>query len=141
MLKALSVKQPWAFLLALGIKDVENRVWPTAFRGELLIHASKSIDPHAEVALCLNEHPVTGAPDCLPKDIYNAFRNGSRGGTAYGGIIAIVEIVDCVTASSSPWFTGPYGFVVRNARVLPFTPLRGQQRFFNVAVPVRGLDQ
>jgi hypothetical protein len=49
-----------------------------------------------------------------------------------GGIVGEVEIADCVTEHSSPWFTGPYGFVLRNARILPFKPLPGALRFFDV---------
>ena len=38
----LSVRQPWAWLLCEGLKDVENRNWRTNYRGELFIHAGKS---------------------------------------------------------------------------------------------------
>ena len=34
-MKALSIQQPWAWLIAHGKKDVENRTWATAFRGGL----------------------------------------------------------------------------------------------------------
>jgi hypothetical protein len=44
MQKVLSVKQPWASLIVLGIKDVENRFWHTSHLGRLLIHASKEWD-------------------------------------------------------------------------------------------------
>jgi ASCH domain len=39
-MKALSIKQPWASLIAHGIKDIENRTWKTKFRGRIFIHAS-----------------------------------------------------------------------------------------------------
>lgn len=39
-MKALSIKQPWASLIANGIKDIENRTWKTKFRGRIYIHAS-----------------------------------------------------------------------------------------------------
>lgn len=39
-MKALSIIQPWASLIATGIKDIENRTWRTSYRGEFLIHAS-----------------------------------------------------------------------------------------------------
>lgn len=39
-MKALSIKQPWASLIAQGIKDIENRTWKTKFRGRIFIHAS-----------------------------------------------------------------------------------------------------
>lgn len=42
------------------------------------------------------------------------------------------ELVDCVTHHGSEWFTGPYGFVLDNAKPLPFTPCRGALGFFRV---------
>ena len=44
-MKALSIKQPWASLIAHGIKDIENRTWRTHFRGKIYIHASGQIFP------------------------------------------------------------------------------------------------
>ena len=46
-MKCLSLKQPFANLLAFGEKTVELRKWNTKFRGEFLIHASKKIDEDA----------------------------------------------------------------------------------------------
>jgi ASCH domain-containing protein len=46
-MKCLSLKQPFADLLALGEKTIELRKWNTKFRGEFLIHASKNIDVDA----------------------------------------------------------------------------------------------
>lgn len=43
-MKCLSLKQPFADLLAFGEKTIELRKWNTKFRGEFLIHASKNID-------------------------------------------------------------------------------------------------
>lgn len=39
-MKALSLLQPWATLVVLGVKKIETRSWRTPYRGELLIHAS-----------------------------------------------------------------------------------------------------
>jgi hypothetical protein len=39
--KALSLTQPWATAIALGLKKWETRSWPTGYRGEIAIHASK----------------------------------------------------------------------------------------------------
>lgn len=39
-MKALSLLQPWASLVVQGVKTIETRSWSTAYRGELLIHAS-----------------------------------------------------------------------------------------------------
>ena len=40
----LSVRQPWAWLLVNGYKDIENRNWATEFRGRCFIHAGKNFD-------------------------------------------------------------------------------------------------
>lgn len=42
MMRALSLTQPWASLVAIGAKRWETRDWPTNFRGEFALHASKS---------------------------------------------------------------------------------------------------
>lgn len=41
-MKALTICQPYAELIARGDKPIENRTWPTHYRGPLLIHAGKS---------------------------------------------------------------------------------------------------
>lgn len=46
-MKVLTIKQPYASLIAAGIKEYEFRTWSTKFRGTLLIHAGKSIDKDA----------------------------------------------------------------------------------------------
>src|SRR5271167_1377360 len=45
---ALSLKQPWAALLAHGRKTIEVRRWPTARRGRILIHAARVPDERPE---------------------------------------------------------------------------------------------
>ena len=45
-MKAISIRQPWAWLIVNGYKDVENRTWYTSHRGPLLICASKALDPY-----------------------------------------------------------------------------------------------
>lgn len=115
---ALSIRQPWAWLIAAGHKDVENRRWRTRFRGEFLIHASQGMteEEYLNVKNFLRTKPTVWLP---------TFDNLKR-----GGIIGRAEIVDCVMESDSPWFFGPYGFVIRNAVQLPFQPCKGQLRFF-----------
>ena len=46
-MKVLTVKQPYASLIAEGIKEYEFRTWKTNYRGLLLIHAGKTIDKEA----------------------------------------------------------------------------------------------
>lgn len=40
-MKALSLHQPWASLIAIGAKRIETRHWPTSYRGPIAIHAAK----------------------------------------------------------------------------------------------------
>lgn len=40
---ALSIRQPWAWLIIHGGKDIENRTWPTRFRGRVAVHAGKGM--------------------------------------------------------------------------------------------------
>jgi len=61
-MKAVSIKQPWASLIAVGIKTLEIRQWPTEHRGPLLIVSSRRpvIDGHRHgQALC-----VVNVVDC-----------------------------------------------------------------------------
>src|SRR5579864_9472253 len=47
-MKALSLTQPWASAIALGLKQWETRSWPTKFRGQVCIHAAKGYPNYAK---------------------------------------------------------------------------------------------
>jgi len=49
-----------------------------------------------------------------------------------GGVIGRAQLVDCVTNHDSPWFAGKFGFVLQDAKPLPFLPYKGQLGFFDV---------
>lgn len=72
-MKVITIKQPWATLIAEGLKEYEFRTWKTKYRGSILIHAGKGIDKKAmERFKSLNlEYPV-------------------------GQIIAKADITDCI---------------------------------------------
>ena len=46
-MKAITIKQPWATLIAEGYKEYEFRTWKTKYCGDILIHAGKGIDKKA----------------------------------------------------------------------------------------------
>ena len=46
-MKVITIKQPFATLIAEGLKEYEFRTWRTKYRGELLIHAGKGVDKKA----------------------------------------------------------------------------------------------
>jgi hypothetical protein len=116
-MKALSIRQPFAWLIAAEKKDIENRTWPTRFRGRFLIHAAKTYgDSERDDVRRVKERFGITLPDRFE----------------LGGIVGEAELIDCVRAHPSAWFQGPYGFVIRNARTLPFRALPGKQSFFDV---------
>lgn len=121
---ALTIKQPWASLIANGFKDIENRSWPTKFRGWVLIHASKKDDQEewesAKSLIRWRKIQVNG---------------GSPEKVGRGGVVGVARIVDCVSVSSSPWFVGDYGFVIADARPLPFFACRGALGFWKCEYP------
>ena len=57
---ALTVHQPWAWCVANGHKDVENRSWQTAHRGWLAIHAGATVSDAADESLCAQLLWTTG---------------------------------------------------------------------------------
>lgn len=123
-MKALSIRQPWAWaILNLG-KDVENRTWWTDYRGPVLIHAGKGMTrrEYADACECIGDIAGWGSapPQTLPR----------------GGIVGMAEIIDCVSTSDSPWFGGPFGFVLTNVRPVPFRPYGGALGFFDVPWPL-----
>jgi hypothetical protein len=120
-MKAISVRQPWAWLIVNGYKDIENRSWPTHQRGKVLIHAAKSMT-RKEYNECRMHSELCGV--MIPP-----FENLQR-----GGIVGEATISDCVATSSSPWFFGKYGFVLTEQKPLPFLALKGQLGFFSVSV-------
>lgn len=129
-MKALSIQQPWASLIAGGFKDVENRSWPTTFRGPFLIHAGKREDVEGLMWLCNNWESVSmtrAGRDLLDRGVSKRLPRG--------GIIGIAEITDCVQRSDSPWFGGPYGFIIANAREVDPVSVRGMLGFFEVEWP------
>jgi hypothetical protein len=58
-MKCISLKQPYAEFLAIGKKTVESRKWSTGYRGDFLIHASKTIDTEACDYYKININTVT----------------------------------------------------------------------------------
>jgi hypothetical protein len=102
-MKAISVRQPWAWAIMHAGKDIENRDWPTKVRGRVAIHAAKGMtkDEYAEV-----EQFLWGMDVAVRIPEYTELTRGA--------VIGTVEIVDCISKSQSPWFFGKYGFVLRN---------------------------
>jgi Zn ribbon nucleic-acid-binding protein len=94
-MKAISIKQPWASLIAHGIKDIENRTWKTNFRGKIYIHASAK--SAGNTAYLLNDQQNNYF--VFNTENYKTFESN----LPYSAIIGEVEIVDCVINHTSIW--------------------------------------
>lgn len=97
-MKALTIKNPWALLIAAGIKDIENRTWRTKFRGRIYIHAGaykqKSGSPNPLNVLQWEEVKETNG--FLADQIADNTLIRSA-------IIGEVDIVDCLLNHPSIW--------------------------------------
>lgn len=136
-MKALSIREPWASLIVLGIKRVENRSWGTKYRGPLLIHAANKFDRDGWDWVLQNAKRL-GYPQILhfPPPFMK------------GGIIGVAELFAVsessemglrswpseVSDASLQWFFGPRGLWLRDARPLPWMPWKGQLGLFDVPV-------
>lgn len=133
-LLALSVRQPWAWCILNIGKNIENRDWKTTIRGPICIHAAKGMTTD-EWEDCLSTVHAISVRHPFPQgSIFPPMREFDR-----GGIVGTVEIVGCVSDSTSPWFFGDYGFVLANPKPVPFIEVKGQLGFFdwrkNLATP------
>lgn len=122
-MKALSVKQPWAWAIVNGLKPLENRTRNITYRGEILIHAGKS-DAGLESWYALRQKMIAGGDD--PSDV------PALEALAKGGIVGRATIIDVMQGSSSPWFEGPFGIVLAKATPLKLIPYPGQLGLFEV---------
>lgn len=143
--KALSLTQPWAFLVVSGDKSVENRKWATSHRGEFLVHAAKKCTP-ADWQFCfdwVDEHI----------DRETAARIPPREALQFGGIIGRAVIADVlskngqmtITPVHTPgvdlrwWMRGQAGFLLTERAPLPFIACKGAMGMFGVPADVGAL--
>lgn len=86
-MKCLTLTQPWATLVALGLKGVETRSWSTDYRGPLAIHAAKGYPGYAKdfTRSCLNNGWLLNSHFPLP----------------LGEVVAITQLVDVISAEQA----------------------------------------
>ena len=114
-MKALSFKQPWAWLVCAGHKEVDNRSWhihmppllnyPDTPR-RIYVHAGLSRAGLKKEVLAWILERLDGRKAAELMLVYNRL--------PFGAIIGEVDITGCVKKSDSPWFVGPYGFTLAN---------------------------
>ncbi len=114
----ISVRQPWAWLIAAGWKDIENRSQCFKYRGPVAIHASKTIDDDWSVPAELFAEDIEWkwGSEYRPEynlDLIRFYEEGLKTASR-GAIIGIATIVGCVHEHDSRWFVGPHGLLMNN---------------------------
>lgn len=149
-MKAISLWQPWATLVALGEKKIETRAWRTTHRGTLAIHATQKMT--REMKLLCETEPFASSLD-------RVFAAGDE--LPLGAIVAVCELVDCaqivrayrpllentfaVRANGNviiptdserafgDWIDGRFAWILKDTRRLDYpVPCRGAQGLFDV---------
>ncbi len=128
---ALSIRQPWVWAIIHAWKGIENRDWNTKYRGPILLHASKGMTrAEYDDAIQMVKHAQKAG--CAPTTLLiPKFEQLQR-----GGIVGRADLVDVITESTNPYFFGKYGFVLKNARPVPFVECSGKQGYFYPDVQV-----
>lgn len=127
-MRAISLWQPWASAIVLGLKSVETRDWETKYRGPILIHAAKTWQ-RSQRDFADYEHSVGRLPERVP----------------LGALLGVAELVNCAATDEIEFLLDPierrygdytagrFGWQLADVRrfvePIGFT---GRQGFFNV---------
>ena len=133
-MKALTILQPWASLIACGAKMIETRSWPTAYRGEIAIHAGLAdvkVDQEFN-DICESVFYYSGHGLHLPK----------------GKVIAVATLADCTVMTKAiidkllesvrgrnellfgAWEVGRFAWMLRDVRMIEPVAAKGRQRLW-----------
>lgn len=135
-MKALSLWQPWATLIAIGAKRIETRHWSTSYRGPIAIHAAKLWN--GGLKLTVNEQPFRDALSGAGiryaaserRHWYHVAAFNYAGGLPFGAIVAVADLVDVLPTErivSEGWLAPKVG-----ANGVPYwTPGRHEEQFGN----------
>lgn len=131
-MRAISLWQPWATLIQLGVKRYETRSWATDYRGELVIHAAKHCDSECSQYFYMNF-----------RDIFEKVGIKRHSELPFGAAICFCVLEDCIPTeqalkvigsderSYGNYSSGRYAWKLTN--VQPFdapVPYKGAQGFF-----------
>ena len=122
-MKALSLKQPWAGMIANGEKTIETRTWRTNHRGDLLICSSKKFDEYAT------------------PDMFSDATCFVRGMT-----ICVVNVVACVPMEEKhvieaccDVYEGAWAWILEDIRIVKNLPVKGVLNIFDAPYELKDL--
>lgn len=117
-MKAITLTQPWATLVAGGEKRIETRAWPTNYRGPVAIHAALTIPPWVYEVVEKDARFLTAIIRCG----YRTIRSLPR-----GYVLAVADLVDCRPTEGMPLQISPQEYLFGD-----FSPKRWAFLFENV---------
>ena len=125
-MKALTIRQPWAWLIVEGHKKIENRTWHASYRGPLIIHAGTYYRKKEYDAIC-ESVKAKYYIDIPTKDNLH-----------FGGIIGKTKLVmidhlppNC-TWMMKPFEEGPYCWYLSDPKRTIFVPYKGKLGLFDI---------
>lgn len=132
-MKAISLWQPWASAIAVGIKKIETRHWPIGYRGEIAIHAAKTQEGVKQLI-------GIGRGDLIKQVVR---LNPSDELLPLGAIVAVARLDGCYRvdqvepseyeAAWGDFSVGRYCWMLSHVVALPKPiPYRGQQGLFEI---------
>ena len=131
MIKALTISQPYATLIAIGAKRIETRSWRTRYRGKIAIHAGQD----RKFLPLMNE--VDQIKQALARRCFYREKD-----LQFGRIIAIANLVDCVHFDGNHFYGMPetafgdftplrFGFILEDVKQIEPVAVKGMQRLWN----------
>lgn len=127
-MKTLTIKQPWADLIVIGQKDIENRSWKTNFRGRIYVHAGQRV---AEVYPAIL--PLSKDFDPVGMELAKILTRRE----VVSAIVGEVDIIDCVKNHPSKWaMQGHWHWVLANPvkYIQPIIEVKGKQSFWTYSI-------
>ncbi len=144
-MKAVSIKQPWANMIASNLKRIETRKWPTTYRGRILIVSSKKHDVDAldyftevidttKMEIEAGVQIETGAA-MRAVLIEKAIGDGKN---PAGKALAVADLVDCRKMNRGDEcdalcgvYDGVFAWILKNIRKVEPVDVKGALRIYN----------
>lgn len=140
--KCISLHEPYASAVALGLKPIETRSRPTNYRGTLAIHAARKWTRKQRDLHDLMREMLLRYDRAFRKYVW-----------PFGEVIALADLYDCVPVEEirdnldplifelGDFRSGRYAWMLANIRKLPHpVPAIGRQGFFNVEIDMIAQD-
>lgn len=152
-MRGLTLKQPWASLVAFGLKTVETRKWATRHRGAIAIHAGKTADPAMFERIEAYGRILSDRDKCPTEAKKILLAGGVPQGCAHaavqaileharevrGAVVAVADLLDVVpmhkdhgTAAWCERYPGAWAWLLDDIRRLEPLPLRGGLGLFSI---------